>query len=171
MPLTCPLTQSLFLDCMAPVMGKISSRYASLCTVAFFASACDQPEAKPPAINLGSPSIAWSEKNHEQRTGFMAAAITPVIKELFVEYDDSFETEFTCETCHGENAELVDYKMPNPDLIELPAEDTLESALEDDEEVANFMMKVTGELKTMLNQGHGSDTKTNCFSCHTAEEE
>ena len=152
-------------------MGKFSTTVAVFGIVTLSVSACDQPEAKSPAINLGSPSIAWSDKNPEQRFGFMAAAVQPVIKELFVEYDDSFETEFTCETCHGENAELVDYKMPNPDLIELPAEDTLSTALDDDPEVANFMMRVTGEVNTLLNQGHGSKTKANCFTCHTAEEE
>jgi hypothetical protein len=133
-------------------------------------SACAS-EGKVPGVDLGSPEVSWKAKNDEQRLGFMAAAVQPQMEALFVKHDKSYaKNGFTCETCHGAKGELIDWKMPNPDIYALPKENTLEASKEYDEDVTKFMAEdVTPALEKMLNAGHGGSTQTSCFSCHPAE--
>ncbi len=56
--------------------------------------------------------------------GFMAAAVHPRMKMLFAKYDKAYR-DFSCQTCHGEDMELKDYKMP-ADIYPLPTENTIE---------------------------------------------
>jgi cytochrome c553 len=122
-----------------------------------------------PGVNLGAPELAWSAKNHEQRFGHMAAQVQPQMHALFKKYDASYAETFTCQTCHGDNAELVDWKMPNPSLYALPTEDTLQSSMEYDEKVTSFMMEVTPAMKKLLNTGAGDPVAVSCFTCHPVE--
>jgi hypothetical protein len=122
-----------------------------------------------PGVNLGAPSIAWSQKNEEQRFGHMAAAVNPQMHAMFKKYDASYGESFNCKTCHGDDAELVDWKMPNENLYALPKENTVQSSLEYDTDVTNFMMEVTPALKKLLNTGEGAPVAVSCFSCHPAE--
>lgn len=132
-------------------------------------ASCTPSPKDVPGVNLGAPEIGWSHKNQEQRYGHMAAAVNPQMHALFTEYDDSYADSFNCKTCHGDNAELIDWKMPNENLYALPKENTLQSSLEYDTEVTNFMMEVTPALKKMLNTGAGDPVEVSCFSCHPAE--
>jgi hypothetical protein len=126
--------------------------------------------SKVPGIDLGAPSIAWKDKNPEQRFGFMAAAVEPQMEAIFVKHDKAYGRGFDCATCHGEDGETVDWKMPNDDLYALPKEGTMEASMEFDEDVTKFMADdVTPALKRMLNEGHGGPTEVSCFSCHPAE--
>lgn len=132
--------------------------------------ACGSP-SKTPGIDLGAPEVSWASKNAEQRFGFMAAKVHPGMQAVFAEYDDSYADDFTCQTCHGLEPELVDYAMPTPDLYPLPRDNAIGQTMEDDPEVGNFMMgKVVPSLQTMLSEGHGGATKVTCFTCHTAED-
>lgn len=133
---------------------------------------CAQPDPKAPGIeSMGSPGIAWSEKSYQQRMGYMAAFVHPRSEQLFVAYDSSYEGDFTCETCHGENAELNDYEMPSPELFELPRDNPLEEAREYDAEVTAFMAdELTPQFNVWFNQGEGPKTQVTCFSCHPVEE-
>jgi hypothetical protein len=132
---------------------------------------CCTPSPKGvPGVNLGAPSIGWSHKNEEQRFGHMAAAVDPQMHAMFKKYDSSYGESFECKTCHGSKAELVDWKMPSDDLYALPKENTLQSSLEYDTEVTNFMMgEVTPALKKLLNTGSGAPVEASCFSCHPVE--
>jgi len=153
---------------MSPGFMKRYSHLAAPVLVAILG--CTPSPKNVPGVNLGAPEIAWSEKNEEQRFGHMAAQVTPQMKALFEKYDSSYGDSFTCQTCHGERAELVGWKMPNPDISPLSKENTLQESLEYDADVTNFMMAdVTPALKTLLNTGTGKPTTVNCFSCHTAE--
>jgi hypothetical protein len=134
------------------------------------AAACGAP-SKTPGIDLGAPEVSWADKSAEQRFGFMAAQVHPRMQEVFAAYDDAYEDDFTCQTCHGLEPERVDYAMPTPDLYPLPRDNAIGATMEDDPEVGNFMMgKVVPSLQTMLSEGHGAGTKVNCFTCHTAED-
>lgn len=125
-------------------------------------------QASNPEIDLGAPEISWAAKSREQRMGFMAAAVHPRMKMLFKEYDSTYD-DFSCQTCHGDDMELIDYKMPN-DIYPLPTENTLEEARDYDEDVTKFMAdKVLPELKKLFNQGKGPQTNVSCFSCHPKE--
>lgn len=125
-------------------------------------------KASNPEIELGAPEISWAAKSREQRMGFMAAAVHPRMKMLFKEYDSTYD-DFSCQTCHGDDMELIDYKMPS-DIYPLPTENTLEEARDYDEDVTKFMVdKVLPELKKLFNQGKGPQTNVSCFSCHPKE--
>jgi hypothetical protein len=128
-------------------------------------------QSKVPGVDLGAPDITWASKNDEQRFGFMAARVHPGMQKIFAEYDDSYADDFTCETCHGLEPELVDYKMPSEDVYPLPSENPIGQTMEDDPEVGNFMMgKVLPGLQSMFSEGHGDPTKVNCFTCHPSED-
>lgn len=100
----------------------------------------------------------------------MAATVHPGMQKVFAEYDDSYATDFECETCHGQEPELVDYKMPSDDVYPLDAEDPIGTTMEDDEEIGNFMMgEVVPALQEMFNHGAGGPTKVTCFTCHPKE--
>lgn len=133
--------------------------------------ACGKSDPKTPAIEgMGAPGVAWSIKSEEQKFGYMAAVVHPEMQAVFASYDDGYATDFTCATCHGDDAELVDYKMPSEVLYRLPKDNTIEAAMEYDEEVTNAMMaKVTPAMKKLLERGDGPKTKVTCLSCHMAE--
>lgn len=132
--------------------------------------ACAPPKSDVPGISLGAPDVGWSRKNPEQRFGFMAAQVQPRMHALFEAYDDGYAEDFSCQLCHGEDAERIDWKMPNENLFALPADRPLEASREYDEEMTEFMAsEVTPALKQMLNTGLGEPVATSCFSCHPTE--
>lgn len=136
---------------------------------ALLCAACSAGDPKSPGIDLGAPDVAWSEKDREQRMGFMAARFHPKMQAIFKEYDDSFDG-FRCQGCHGEDMDLVDYKMPG-DIYALPTENTLAESRDYDEEVTEFMVKeVMPATEALFNQGAGAPTKVTCFTCHPKEE-
>ena len=135
------------------------------------ASGCGGKNSNSPGIDLGNPSVAWTLKTREERMGYMAARVHPKMEQLFVEYDDQWAGTFTCETCHGEDMELVDYRMPYSDLYPLPAENTIEESKSYDEEITEFMVsKVTPAMNKLLDEGKGPKANIGCLSCHPTEE-
>jgi len=118
---------------------------------------------------MGAPEIRWASKNREQRFGFMAARVHPVMRQVFAKHDSSYATDFACETCHGDQMDIVDYKMP-ADIYPLPADDTIKESMDYDEEVTQFMVKdVMPATKDLFNQGHGRQSQVSCFTCHPQE--
>lgn len=129
-------------------------------------SSCTPQGAESPGIELGAPGTTWASKNTEQRFGFMAAKVHPVMKQLFQEYDPEL-SDFQCSNCHGTNAEQIDYKMPNTGLYSLPGTRPYDDAIDYNPQMAVFMMtKITPSLQQLLNEGAGEPTKASCFSCH-----
>lgn len=157
-----------------PIAAALSRFVPSVMVIANLAIGCGKSDPKTPGLEgLGAESVAWSQKNEEQKYGYMAAIVHPEMQAIFASYDDSYEDDFTCGTCHGEDAELIDYKMPAEGVIfALPAKNTIEESMDYDEEVTNAMMSlVTPGLKKMLDHGSGPKTEVNCFSCHPTEED
>lgn len=134
------------------------------------AVACAPKGAESPGIDLGAPGTSWAAKNDEQRFGFMAAQVHPVMSKVFIDYDPD-NAGFTCSNCHGENMEQIDYAMPNESLYSMPEDRPYDDAIDFDEKIAVFMMtKVTPTLQELLNKGEGPPTKVTCFSCHPKAE-
>ncbi len=143
----------------------------ALCCALPFLEGCAKGNPKKPGISLGAPRVAWSVKTHEQRFGFMAAKIHPRMHRMFTVYDDSYADSFTCQTCHGEDADQVDWRMPNPDLYPLPKGNPVEASAEYDPEMTEFMVSnITEDLRKNLNRGVGPDVEVSCHSCHPIEE-
>jgi hypothetical protein len=151
-----------FLHSFRPLVG------AGLLAAAAASAACSSQAG--PGIPLGAPNTTWAAKNIEQRFGFMAAQVHPVMTKVFVDYDPD-KAGFDCSNCHGSNMEQVDYEMPNKALYALPKERPYDDAIDYDDKIAVFMMtKVTPTLQDLLNRGDGPPTKASCFSCHPVAE-
>lgn len=111
----------------------------------------------------------WEGMNREQRMQYMQETVLPNAKALFVEVAPDKYADFNCKTCHGDNAQEVDFKMPNK-LPELSATDPVGAAMAKNEGVAKFMMeKVTPTMAKLLGREPYSETNTDgfgCFGCH-----
>jgi hypothetical protein len=114
-------------------------------------------------------STAWKDKTREQRMDWMGVAVFPKMRQLFLEQDSEKYEDFSCQTCHGKDMELVDFEMPN-DLFALAAADTLGQAKEYDEKTTDFMLgAVVPEMAKLLDQDAltlENQTGFGCAGCH-----
>src|SRR5260370_29490764 len=139
--------------------------------------------AQPPAGGPPPPSsaeapvaaargVAWKDMNHAQRMDYMKKVVFPKMKDEFIGYDAKRYSEMNCLTCHGDGAKDGSFKMPNPKLPKLPAEEAGFKKLgEQKPDVMKFMGgKVVPDMAKLLSeepfnpqthQGFG------CFACHT----
>ena len=156
---------------MSPNRPRSQRWLASLpFAVAVLLGCTNQQGANRAGIELGAPHTSWAAKTLEQRFGFMAAQVHPIMTQLFVEYDAD-KAGFDCSNCHGSNMEQIDYEMPNKALYGLPKERPYDDAIDFDDKIAVFMMtKVTPTLQELFTKGDGPRTKVSCFSCHPAAE-
>jgi hypothetical protein len=125
------------------------------------------------ASGAGKSETPWKDKTHEQRMDWMGLHVFPKMKGVFTQYDASTFSNFTCQTCHGDDMEMVDFKMPNKHLYALPRTDTIKSARDYDAKVTEFMLgTVTPTMAELLDtQPYDPATKSgfSCFGCHPSE--
>jgi hypothetical protein len=166
------MTNEQYIRQTGPETSQHWFRRAAVGFVCAAALGCAESNLKSPGLDsLGSPGLSWAEKSEEQRMGFMAGWVTPRTHQMFAEHDSSFKDGFSCDTCHGENAEALDYEMPSPDLYALPRENTLQESIEYDPEMTQFMQNtLTPQITAMFNQGEGRRAKVDCFSCHPVDD-
>ena len=69
---------------------------------------------------VGPPEVAWADMSKEQRGHYMKKVVAPKMAELFREFDPKEFAEVKCVTCHGDGAKDKTFKMPNPNLPDLP---------------------------------------------------
>ena len=121
------------------------------------------------AAEPGAPSIAWSEKNRDQRMEWMGLEVLPAMEAAFQQFDAQDFVDFECQTCHGDDMQQVDFKMPNK-LYSLPKDNAYQSALEYDPEVTKFMAEVVvpkmAELLDMQPYNPDTGQGFGCFGCH-----
>lgn len=129
--------------------------------------------AEDPSDGGDEPShgTPWKDKSREQRVDWMAVAVFPKMREVFVEHDSDYAS-FRCQTCHGSDMEMVDFKMPNR-LFSLPRANTLDWTRDYDAETARFMIdEVVPKMAKLLDmEPYDPDTGKGfgCFGCHPAE--
>jgi hypothetical protein len=125
------------------------------------------------AAGAGKSDTPWKDKTHEQRMDWMGLHVFPKMKGVFTQYDAERFSGFACQTCHGDDMEMVDFKMPNKQLYALPRTDTIKSARDYDAKVTDFMLgTVTPTMAELLDmQPYDAATKSgfSCFGCHPAE--
>jgi hypothetical protein len=123
----------------------------------------------------GKSETPWKDKTHEQRMDWMGLQVFPKMKGVFTEFDADRFSNFACQTCHGDDMEIVDFKMPNKHLYALPRTDTLKSARDYDAKVTDFMLNtLTPKMAELLDlQPYDAATKSgfSCFGCHPVEGE
>jgi hypothetical protein len=129
----------------------------------------EQPDTTEAAVEAAPEAepTAWKDMDREQRMEFMGVTVMPAMKEMFQTFDAAGYTEFKCQTCHGDDMEAADYKMPNG-LYSLPPADPVAAAMEYDEKVTKFMEQVTPKMAELLQEEPGKEF--NCLSCHESDE-
>lgn len=127
----------------------------------------------PAGAGSGKSDIAWKDKTRAQRMDWMGLQVFPRMKSAFKEFDDARFSEFACQTCHGDEMEMVDYEMPHTKIYALPLANTVQSAREYDEKVTDFMVNtVTPRMAELLDMPvYDPETKSGfgCFGCHPTE--
>jgi hypothetical protein len=102
----------------------------------------------------------------------MALYVVPKMKPIFQAQDARAYAGFVCQTCHGEDMEQVNFKMPNQ-LYALAADNPIEAAMEDDAETTHFMVqRVVPAMAKLLDVEPSSAGKVDgfgCFGCHQKE--
>jgi hypothetical protein len=82
------------------------------------------PDAAAPAAPagklVGPPEVAWKDMTPQQKGRFMKEVVTPKMKVTFQEFDADLFKTFDCRTCHGKDPKAKKFKMPNPEIHELP---------------------------------------------------
>jgi hypothetical protein len=141
-----------------------------------FACGGSSPSAQDPAAaGAGKSELQWKDKTHEQRMDWMGLQVFPKMKGVFTEFDADRFSGFACQTCHGEQMEMVDFQMPSNELYALSRKDTLKSAREYDAKVTDFMVgTVLPKMAELLDtQPYDRETKSGfgCFGCHPMESE
>lgn len=111
----------------------------------------------------GEAEVTWGDMDRSQRLELMGLKVLPEMKALFQEYDSGGYGDFKCQTCHGDDFESIDFKMPNS-LYGLPKDDPIAAAKDYDPEVTKFMSeKVVPTMTKLLNH------EITCHSCHQEE--
>jgi cytochrome c551/c552 len=127
------------------------------------------PDAEGASASGGTP---WNKKTREQKLEWMGLEVLPKMKALFTEYDAERFKGFECQTCHGADMELVDFKLPNS-LYGLTKDDPYAAGKDYDAPMTEFMAtKVVPEMAKLLDQGvYNPSTKQGfgCLKCHQAD--
>ncbi len=99
----------------------------------------------------------WAKLSFEERHSVMTFAVLPNMARTWRDFRATKDPEMTCRTCHGANAEAVNYRMPNPSLP------PIDEARIPPGPVAEFMKaKMVPEMRDLL-----GSPKVTCNSCHT----
>jgi hypothetical protein len=113
---------------------------------------------------------SWAAASWEDRHDTMEFVVHPTMARLFQAHDRKPAPDMTCRTCHGADAEAVQYKMPHG----LPALDPAHlpdpAGADARAKTAKFMIEeVTPKMIELLDVAP-YDPKTKrgfgCFNCH-----
>jgi hypothetical protein len=107
------------------------------------AEAAPAAEAKP-----AGPPQPWKDMTPEQKGKYMKEVIVPKMKPAFQAFDADQFKKFGCDTCHGKEAKARKFKMPNPDIFQLPS--TPAGFAELKEKKANWMKFMGGTVKPQM---------------------
>ena len=134
------------------------------------------PPARPAASTAPAKKFDWEKMNLAERKKYMKATVLPEMKKLFVAYDEKKYKDMTCQTCHGDKATQIKFRMPNPMLPKLPQPTDRAGfmALQQKKpEATNFMgTEVKPKLAALLGLPEAGPTNPKgfgCYDCHTKE--
>ncbi len=125
------------------------------------APALHEPRGSKPA-----PDDEWSKLSFEERHGVMTFTVLPNMARAWRDFRGTKDPHrgeaaeppaMTCRTCHGANAEAVNYRMPNPSL------QPIDPARIPPGPVAQFMKeKMVPEMRELTGA-----PALECNTCHT----
>jgi hypothetical protein len=115
---------------------------------------------------IGALHVPWKSKSREEKQAYMAAHVEPTMRTVFQKHDKKGYAEFGCQTCHGEDAERVDYRMPNG-LPSLDEKDPVADGMATDEETGKFMVdEVLPMMSRLLSKTDEHGKPVTCLTCH-----
>jgi hypothetical protein len=146
------------------------------------ASAADAPKpaaaadaAKPAAADAAK--IDWDKMDARQKGKYMKTTVLPQMKKLFIAFDKKEFAKMTCQTCHGQKAQDVKFKMPSAELPKLPQPTDaagFKALHEKKPEVVKFMgEQVKPTMAKLLGKTEWTPQTPDgfgCYACHGKQE-
>lgn len=132
--------------------------------------------ARAPAPDAAPPVDAWASATWEERHDLMTWALLPNLGRTFQRIRGERDPSLACTTCHGEDAERVNYKMPNGlpplDPEHMPSEASKEPH---EARMAKVMREQVMPQAMAILDTVPYDPRTkkgsSCFSCHPSTRE
>jgi hypothetical protein len=127
--------------------------------------------AQPATAEASAPvdTVHWQAKSHAERLDYMKTVVLPKMKEEFSAFDAKY-AKMDCKTCHGDGAKDGSFKMPNPKLPKLTADDNFKKHQQKTPDILKFMLtKVEPDMATILGLPPYDMTTHkgfSCFDCH-----
>ncbi len=123
------------------------------------------------AGTIEGPPKPWADMDGSERRRYMADRVLPTMAELFTAYDPERFADFSCMTCHGDNAGAVAFHMPNRLPVLWPSGTPEQRRMvELQPDMARFMFnRVLPTMTQLLGQpAWNNEDKTgfSCFNCH-----
>ncbi len=120
----------------------------------------------------GAAHVAFRDMTPEQRGEYMHDVVVPTMRELFQAQDPERFANFSCRTCHGENAREVNFHMPNG--LHPLTHEQIEAAFQSEEPMAVFMTRqVWPRMGELLGEPlYNPETREgfSCMNCHASAE-
>jgi hypothetical protein len=95
------------------------------------------------------------------------------MKKTFQAHDAGAFGTFKCQTCHGNDMQAKNFKMPNDSIYPLNAKDPVKGAMDYDKKITKFMLdEVTPKMAEMLGEkpmGKDPAGTFGCLRCHPSE--
>ena len=121
------------------------------------ASCATAPPPVPAKVVPVAADDEWARASWDDRHDTMEFVVHPNMARLFQAHAKQPDPDMTCRTCHGADAEAVNYAMPHG----LPA---LDPAHMPNDETAKFMAEeVTPKMIELLGT---TPQHFGCFNCH-----
>ena len=114
------------------------------------------------------PDVAFEQLDHDQRIEFMKQKVMPAMKPIFQNHDATKYAEFSCKTCHGEQAAQGHFDMPNPDLPKLDFNDMSKWKKEDLEWMGKEVKPTMAKLLSLPEYTPENPKGFGCTACHTS---
>lgn len=129
------------------------------------------PQSTNGADTIQGPPKPWVEMDASERRRYMAESVLPTMATLFTEFDPERYADFSCMTCHGDNARAVGFHMPNRLPVLWPSGTPEQRRMvELQPEMARFMFnRVLPTMTQLLGQPEWNNqdkTGFSCFNCH-----
>ena len=133
---------------------NMNPRFAFVFTL--FACGPHAAAPPPPQAQPKHEEDAWAKLSFEERHSVMTFTVLPNMARAWRDFRATKDPEMTCRTCHGQDAEAVNYRMPNPALSHV------DPARVPPGPVAQFMKtKMVPEMRELT----GSPS-LDCNTCH-----
>ncbi len=113
------------------------------------------------------PDVPFEQLDHDQRIEFMKQKVMPAMQPIFQNHDATKYADFTCKTCHGEQAAQGHFDMPNPDLPKLDFNDMSQWKKEDLEWMGKEVKPAMAKLLSLPEFTPENPKGFGCLECHT----